>query len=104
MTTAASRSGSIAVETTDQGLPIKIDIEADELRRAPGDLAAEILRLCKRAAGRAGLAQRIQLQEAGMSSDMLTLTGLPTAEDIAREEYLEESGHDYEPQSWLRPI
>ncbi|MGA6206874.1 hypothetical protein ACPESR_19225 [Nocardia testacea] len=104
MTTAASRSGSIAVETTDQGLPIKIDIEAGELRRVPGELAAEILRLCHRAAGRAGLAQRRQLEEAGMSSDMLALTGLPTAEDIAREEYLEESEHDYEPRSWLRSV
>ncbi|MEV3964171.1 hypothetical protein AB0M34_25325 [Nocardia sp. NPDC050193] len=104
MTEAASRSGSITVETTAQGLPIKICVEPDELRRAPSDLAAEILRLCRRAAGRAGLAQRTQLQEAGMSREMLALTGLPTAEDVAREEYVEESEHDYEPQSWLRPV
>lgn len=104
MPTAVSRSGSITVETTEQGLPIKIDIEPGELSRVPAELAAEMLRLCKRSAGRAGMAQRAQLEEAGMSSEMLALTGLPTAEDIARDEQLEESEHDYEPQSWLRSV
>ncbi|MEU1980990.1 hypothetical protein [Nocardia sp. NPDC019395] len=104
MARAASRGGLISVETTEQGLPIKIDIEPDELRRAPEELAREISRLCRRAANRAGLARRTELEAAGMSSDMLALTGLPTAEDIAREEYVEESEHDYEPQSWLRSV
>lgn len=104
MTRAASRSGSISVETTEQGLPIKIGVEPGELRRAPADLAGEILRLCKQAANRAGLARRAELEAAGMSSEMLALTGLPKPEDVARDEYVEESEHDYEPQSWLRSI
>ncbi|GGK99128.1 hypothetical protein GCM10011588_12220 [Nocardia jinanensis] len=104
MATAASRSGSISVETTEQGLPTKIDILPAELGRPPAELAAEILRLCKRSSGRAGLARRRELEAAGMSSEILALTGLPTQEDIAHEEYLEQAEYEYEPQSWLRSI
>lgn len=104
MTTAASRSGAISVETTEQGLPIGIDIDPAELCRAPSELAATIVRLCKQAADRARLARRAELEAAGLSSAMLALTGLPTPEDVARDEYIAESAHDFEPRSWLRSI
>lgn len=104
MWAAASRSGSISVETTEQGLPIGITVERDELRRPPGELAAEILRLCKQSANRAGLARREQLQAAGLTSDVLALTGLPKPEDVARQELVEEAEYDVEPQSWLRSV
>lgn len=104
MWTAASRSGAISVETTEQGLPLGITVEREELRRPPGELAAEILRLCKQSANRAGLARREQLQAAGLTGDVLALTGLPKPEDVARQELIEETEYDVEPQSWLRSV
>ncbi|MFI9506342.1 hypothetical protein [Nocardia sp. NPDC052566] len=102
--TAASLSGSISVRTTDQGLPLGISIEPSELRRDPQALAAEVLRLCKQAANRAGLAKREELAAAGMTGDMLTLMGLPTREEVARQEIAEEEEYDTEPRSWLRSV
>ncbi|MEU6561154.1 hypothetical protein [Nocardia nova] len=104
MSTATTRSGSIAVETTEQGLPLRISIESAELRRDPAELAAELLRLCARAADRAGLARRRELAEAGVSSDLLALTGLPTAEQVERQALVDEQEYDTEPQSWLRSV
>ncbi|NNH71868.1 hypothetical protein HLB23_18735 [Nocardia uniformis] len=101
MSTATTRTGSITVQTTEQGLPTGINIEADELRRDPGELAGEILRLCRQAANRAGMARREQLEAAGVPSEMLALTGLPKPEDVARQEQLEEQDYDVEPESWL---
>jgi hypothetical protein len=104
MWTTASKSGSISVETTEQGLPIAIRVEWDELRRPPGELAAEIVRLCKRSANRAGLARRAELEKAGLTSDILALTGLPKPEDVARQELVEEAEYEVEPQTWLRSV
>lgn len=104
MWSITSRSGSISIETTEQGLPIGLTIERDELRRPPGELAAEIVRLCNQSANRAGLARRAELAEAGLTSDVLALTGLPKPEDVARRELVEEAEYDVEPQSWLRSV
>lgn len=104
MWSVTSRSGSISIETTEQGLPIGLTIERDELRRPPGELAAEIVRLCKQSANRAGLARRAELAAAGLTSDVLALTGLPKPEDVARQELVEEAEYDVEPQSWLRSV
>ncbi|MEU2034653.1 hypothetical protein [Nocardia amamiensis] len=101
---AASKSGSISVETTEQGLPVRITVEPGELRREPGELAGEILRLCKQSANRAGLARRAELEAAGLTSDVLALTGLPKPEDVARQELAEEAEYEVEPQSWLRSV
>ncbi|MEU7631988.1 hypothetical protein AB0C34_18660 [Nocardia sp. NPDC049220] len=101
---AASKSGSISVETTEQGLPVGITVERAELRREPGELAREILRLCKQSANRAGLARRAELAEAGLTSDVLALTGLPKPEDVARKELMDEVEYEVEPQSWLRSV
>lgn len=104
MWSVTSRNGSISIETTEQGLPIGITIERDELRRPPGELAAEIVRLCRQSANRAGLARRAELAAAGLASDVLALTGLPKPEDVARQELVEEAEYDVEPQSWLRSV
>ncbi|MFD0365952.1 hypothetical protein ACFQZZ_31320 [Nocardia sp. GCM10030253] len=104
MSTATSRSGSISVETTEQGLPIAVSVERAELRRDPKELAGEILRLCKQAANRAGLARRAELEAAGLHGDVLALTGLPKPEDVARQELVEEQEYEVEPGSWLRSI
>ncbi|MEV6273918.1 hypothetical protein [Nocardia sp. NPDC051832] len=102
MSTAANISGTISVKTTEQGLPLAISVEPGELRRDPAELASQIMRLCRQAANRAGLARREQLQEAGLSSQMLALTGLPKPEDVAAQEWVEEEEYEEEPQSWLR--
>ncbi|WP_406236320.1 hypothetical protein [Nocardia sp. NBC_01009] len=99
-----SRSGAISVRTTEQGLPLGISVDPAELRRDPGGLAAEVLRLCKQAANRAGLIRRAELEAAGMSGDMLALLGLPTSEDVARQEIAEEQEYETEPRSWLRSV
>lgn len=104
MAIATSRSGSISVEVTEQGLPIAISLEPAELRRDPSELAGEIVRLCKQAANRAGLVRRAELSAAGMSNEMLALTGLPKPEDVAQLELVEESEYEVEPRSWLRSI
>ncbi|MBF6171404.1 hypothetical protein [Nocardia blacklockiae] len=101
---AASLTGSIAVRTTEQGLPLGIRIDSDELRRDPQSLAGEILRLCRQSANRAGLQRREQLREAGFTSEMLALTGLPTEAEVARQEIIEEQEYDTQPESWLRSV
>ncbi|MBF6087103.1 hypothetical protein IU438_17360 [Nocardia cyriacigeorgica] len=102
--TATSRTGAIAVRTTEQGLPVGISIERTELRGDPTALAAEVLRLCKQAASRAGLARRAQLEQAGVAEDMLALMGLPTAAEVAAQEMADEQDYDTEPRSWLRSV
>lgn len=100
----ANTSGSIRVRTTNQGLPLAVKVEAAELHRDSAQLAGEILRLCQKAANRAGLALRKQLEEAGLDAAGLARTGLPTEADVARQEIVEEQDYDTEPQSWLRSV
>ena len=104
MTGATSRSGAITVETTERGLPLRVTVEAAELRRDPADLAAEVLRLCQQSAGRAGAALRARLAEAGVGRDLLALTGLPTFAEVEQRELLDEQDYEVEPESWLRPL
>ncbi|WP_109525442.1 MULTISPECIES: hypothetical protein [Nocardia] len=104
MSTATSRNGSISVETTEQGLPISLTVEPEELRRDPSALAGDIVRLCRQAANRAGLARRAELEAAGLTGEVLALTGLPKPEDVARQELIEEQDYEDEPQSWLRSV
>ncbi|MGK8520571.1 hypothetical protein ACRS6B_02950 [Nocardia asteroides] len=92
------------MRTTEMGLPVAVEVDADQLRRDPDALAGEILRLCKQAANRAGLARRVQLQQLGFTPEMLALTGLPTEQQVARQEIIEEQEYDTEPQSWLRSV
>ncbi|NEW39050.1 hypothetical protein GV794_17235 [Nocardia cyriacigeorgica] len=101
---ATSRTGAITVRTTEQGLPVGISIERSELRGDPSALAAEVLRLCKQASSRAGLARRAQLEQAGVAEDMLALMGLPTAAEVADQEMADEQDYETEPASWLRPV
>ncbi|MEU0540335.1 hypothetical protein [Nocardia sp. NPDC005978] len=102
--TMSSRTGSVVVTTTEQGLPVGLEVERDQLRGDPDQLAGEILRLCAQSAARAGLERRAQLQAAGLAPEMLALSGLPTIEEVTRQEYVEEQEYDTEPDSWLRPI
>ncbi|MFE3255935.1 hypothetical protein ACFXPS_12420 [Nocardia sp. NPDC059091] len=102
--TLSSRTGSIVVTTTEQGLPRAISVERDRLREDPELLAEEILRLCRQSANRAGVERRKQLRAAGLAPELLALTGLPTIEEVTRQEYADEQEYETEPDSWLRPI
>lgn len=102
--TAHSRTGSIRIRTSEMGLPTAISVESSELGRDPESLAAEVLRLCRQSAARAGLERRRQLQEAGFTSEMLKLAGLPTEEQVARQELAQEQEYETEPDSWLRSV
>ncbi|NNH71885.1 hypothetical protein HLB23_18820 [Nocardia uniformis] len=102
--TAISLTGTIKVRTTEQGLPVALRVDPSELHRDPAHLANEVLRLCQRAANRAGLAKRKQLEEAGASAATLALTGLPTEAEVRQLEQAEELDYDMEPRSWLRTL
>lgn len=102
--TLSSRTGAIVVVTTEQGLPLGLAVERDQLRGDPTALAGEILRLCRQSAARAGLQRREQLQAAGLAPEMLALTGLPTVAEVVRQEIVQEQEFETEPDSWLRPI
>lgn len=102
--TATSRTGSITVRTTEQGLPLGISVDAAELKRDPRALASEVVRLCKQAANRAALARRTEFEEAGVAPEMLRLMRLPTTEEVAQAELREEDEYETEPESWLRSI
>ncbi|GGK57552.1 hypothetical protein [Nocardia camponoti] len=101
---AQSRSGSIVVRTTEQGVPVGISVAAAELRQDPAALAAEVLRLCQHSARRAGLARRNQLADAGFAPEVLSRIGLPTEAEVAATEIVEEQEYETEPQSWLRSV
>lgn len=101
---AANRTGSISVRTTEQGLPLGISVDPAELRRDPQALAAEVLRLCKQAANRAALARRAELEEAGVAPEALRRMGLPTPAEVAQSELREEDEYETEPESWLRSV
>ncbi|MBF6133824.1 hypothetical protein IU501_12530 [Nocardia otitidiscaviarum] len=102
--TASSRTGSVVVTTTEQGLPLGIEVDRDRLRGDLGPLAREIVLLCRQAASRAGMERREHLRAAGLAPEHLALTRLPTAEEVARQEYADEQDYEDEPDSWLRPV
>ncbi|WP_245673528.1 hypothetical protein [Nocardia lijiangensis] len=98
---ASLRGGDIVVTATDSGLPTMVRVTPEQLRRDPGDLAAEVLRLCRLAADRAGLRRREYLTGLGLGEDALRLLDLPTPQAIEQSELADEAQHEYEPRSWL---
>lgn len=102
--TAVSLTGTIKVRTTEQGLPLALRVDPAELHRDPAHLANEVLRLCQRAANRAGLAKRKEMEAAGASAATLALSGLPTEAEVRQLEQAEEQDYDMEPRSWLRTL
>lgn len=95
---AASACGGLRVVTSAQGLPVELDIAGTQLRRPPEVLAAELLRLCRRAAMSAGVRLRNQLAAAGVSRSDLDLMALPTTDELAQAE----RNDDLAAQDWRR--
>ncbi|MET7768236.1 hypothetical protein [Nocardia sp. NPDC005366] len=98
---ASSRGGDIVVSATDSGLPLAVRVTSEQLRRDPDDLAADLLRLCRLAASRAGLQRRGYLSGLGLSEQTLNRLGLPDRETVERSEIADEAEREYEPRSWL---
>lgn len=103
MAAATSRTGTISVVTTDQGLPTSVRLDSAELRKDPAVLAAEVLRLCQQAAMHAGVARRAELEAQGVSNDIIDSMKLPRADDLARAEYEDDAGAGA-PGSWMRSV
>jgi len=100
-----SRNGTIAVVTTERGLPTALKIDRSELARPPQELASEILALCKYSALRAQVAFRQELAGKGFTSSSLREIGLPTDDDLARaEQQLFGEDDDEPPATWMRSV
>lgn len=92
---ASTRSGSIAVRATEDGLLVAVRIDPRELRFGGADLAATILEQSRRAAEFARADRRRLLAEAGVPPDVLDRLGLSSSVEEA---------DDTAPASWLRPV
>lgn len=100
-----SRTGTIAVVTTERGLPTALKLDRSELARPPQELADEILALCQLSALRAQVAFRRELAGKGYTPSTLRQIGLPTEEDLARaEEELFGEDDDDPPATWMRSV
>ncbi|WP_038252512.1 hypothetical protein [Williamsia sp. D3] len=84
-------------------MPTSVRIEPAELRKDPGLLAAEVLRLCQQAAMKAGVARRDELRAGGVSSEIIDAMNLPRPDDLARAEY-EDDAVAGAPGSWMRSV
>lgn len=100
---AGNRSGTVAVRTTEQGLPIEVRIDPRELRYGGQRLADEILELCKRSAMEAGARRRAELERDGMPTGVLDRLGLPTRAQVA-DTQLRQDEEEHAPTSWMRPV
>ena len=101
--TARSASGTLSVVTTERGLPTAVRIDARELKRAPQQLADEIVALCRLSAMRAQVAHRRELVEQGMEVGVLAALKLATEEELAGAED-EITGDEDLPDSWMRSV
>lgn len=89
--------------TTERGLPTAIKIDPRELKRAPQDLADEILALCRLSAIRAQVAHRREMEEQGYEAGVISVMKLATEHDLAGAEE-ELAGDDDLPKSWMRSV
>ncbi|MFM1724887.1 hypothetical protein ABEU20_003482 [Rhodococcus sp. PAM 2766] len=98
----ANRARTVAVRATETGLPLDIRIDRNELRYGGERLAAEILRLCREAGREAGARRREQLSRDGVPGDVLDRLGLPTREQVAAGQRVDDENRAA-PASWMRP-
>lgn len=89
--------------TTEQGLPTAIKIDPRELKRAPQDLADEILGLCRLSAMRAQVAHRREMVEQGYDPGVVSAMKLASEQQLADAEE-ELARGDELPPSWMRSV
>ena len=100
---ARTPTGSISVVTTASGLPTALKIDPRELKKAPRQLADEILALCRLSAMRGQVAHRRDMVEQGYSSSTISVMNLATEEQLVKTEE-EMFGDEDLPDSWMRSV
>ncbi len=105
-TSAQSRSGAVAVQTTYVGLPVALRIDPQKLKGDPQRLADEILRLNRLAAMRAQVQMRRDLVEQAVDPQVIRYANLPTEEELRDFEELHERVQDDEQTrtGWMRSV
>lgn len=96
-----SRTGGIAVRTTERGLPTQLKIGAAEMSRTPEDLAREILSLCQLSAMRLQVVRRRELRTRGFSSEVIRGLNFATEEELAAAEQQARGDRDDPPETWM---
>lgn len=99
--TVISRTGGIAVKTTERGLPTHLKIAASEMSRAPEDLAREILSLCQLSAKRLQVERRRDLLAHGFAPAVIRDLGLAAEEDLDAAEEMARGDTDGLPETWM---
>lgn len=102
--TARSRRGDIAVETTHQGLPLAVHIDDSALRQNSSVLATQILNLCRRSAATAEIDMRAHLLASGVARDVVDSMGLATPDVLVALDLDEDAPDDDATSSWLRRV
>ena len=101
---ARSLTGGIAVTTTERGLPLAVELDQGELDKAPQQLAAEILALCRLAAVRAQVTKRRALLAARVDPAVIRNLQLANEEDLIAAESALAEYDDEAPGSWMRSV
>jgi hypothetical protein len=99
-----SHSGTISVLTTERGLPVKLRLDAVELKKPPEQLTRDIMALCRLSAARAQVSRRQDLVEKGFSAAVIRSLQLATEQDIAQAEEEARGEEDDLPPSWRRSV
>lgn len=99
-----SRGATIAVVTTERGLPVALRLDAVELKKPPEQLAREIMALCHLSATRAQVERRRDLVEKGFSIAVIQGLQLATEDDLTRAEEEALGDEDDLPPSWMRSV
>jgi plasmid stability protein len=96
-----SRTGGIAVRTTERGLPTQLKIGAAEMSRAPEDLAREILSLCQLSALRLQVARRRGLRARDFGPEVIRGLNLATEDELAAAERIARGDDGEQLDTWL---
>jgi hypothetical protein len=99
-----SANGTIAVRTTERGLPLALRLDEAALKKAPQQLAGEILALCRVSAARAQVARRRDLAEKGFDATVIRGLHLATEEELALAEDDAFGNHDDLPPTIMRSV
>jgi hypothetical protein len=97
-------SGTISVLTTERGLPVKLRLDAVELKKPPDRLARDIRALCRLSAARAQVERRRGLVEKGFSAAVIRGLQLATEEELVSAEEDVVGDEDELPSSWRRSV
>ncbi|SEH82224.1 hypothetical protein SAMN04489835_4546 [Mycolicibacterium rutilum] len=100
--TVRSANGSIAVRTTERGLPLALRLDRTALQSSPQQLADDILALCRLAAARAQVARRRDLVEKGFDASVIRTMRLATEADLLDAEQQVFGADDDLPATWMR--